>query len=125
MLRYFTGDGIDGYDFAILVLQKEVNLNEMVKIPKLPEANDPCPDEKELISSGWGQTWDNGRKYLPIALHAIGQYCLDPLTKCPKFNGREDILCLGDPKNPENSACWQDGGGTKRISRSNFNFTQK
>ena len=116
VLLFYTGDQFDGYDFAILVLEKEVSFNSMAKVIKLPEEDIPCPQNKSLMALGWGTAWRKGREidpYLPIVLRATRSMCLDPTTHCPKFDQNGNTLCVGDPKTPSNSPCTGDAGGTK------------
>ena len=124
MLRFYTGIPFDGHNFAILMLEKEVSLNSMAKVVKLPDEDLPCPEGKGLMASGWGLSWIEGYgidNYQPIVLKQTRLMCLDPTEYCPGFAESAHTLCVGDPKTPLNSPCGGDSGGTKSFFKQ-FNF---
>ena len=96
-------------DFSILTLKGTIDLNENVKIAKLPKPNEACPPGRHLIASGWGMP-----KYemdMNNELWSVAQECLDK-SLCPWYKGNKElILCTGDSEQITNSLCYADSGG--------------
>ena len=107
------------------MLQEEVLLSDKVQTAKLPNPGAPCPTGKEMVVSGWGaHRWGPPRLY-PRYLWAVKQECV-ARNKCTmlklycetypnKTSGPESILCIGDPDEPQNTACVGDSGGNKNY----------
>ena len=99
-----------GYDFAILTLKGNIDLNENVAIAKLPKLNEDCPPGRHLIASGWGQYKGNWK--MNNELWSVAQECFDK-SKCPYYKGdQERILCVGDAEEITNGPCGGDSWGT-------------
>ena len=99
-------------DYAILVLEKEVQLNKYVQIVNLPKPGSECPEDLEVC--GWGRDVFNKTRKLD-KLMCVDQTCR-PLENCPN----EKLLpeykrCASYPGKPPlnwlNSSCGGDSGG--------------
>ena len=112
-------------DFSIIVLNRTVEFDGKVSAIKLPKEKESCPQGKNMAISGWGLTWQEG--YVPFwppsnqssvparFLMTAEQKCLDVEMHCPSLREMEtykdEIICAGDLKNSNNSACMGDSGG--------------
>ena len=99
-------------DYEILVLEREVELNEYVQIPNPPKPGSECPEELEVC--GWGRDVFNKTRKLD-KLMCIDQTCR-PSEKCPNKNQLPEYKrCASYPSKPPNnwlnSACGGDSGG--------------
>ena len=129
-----TGLGLGLGDFSIIVLNETVQLDGKISVIKLPTENVSCPEGKNMIASGWGNTWLY--KYIPnLPLHyilprflmATKQNCLDVETHC---NGvlhtlsqelfENANICAGDLKSTKNGVCFGDSGGN-HLNELNLN----
>ena len=114
------------YDFSILHLDQDVQLNEKVQIACLPTKEDGLDDEfldgKNLTASGWGVTTHNGN--CPNVLHFVvlpgysNDRCEKETIYGQKGHGDEihwnddrskAVLCAG---REGKDACNGDSGGT-------------
>ena len=91
---------------------------------KLPKENFACPEEKNMVVSGWGMTWlddwteGQGSRFL---MASEQQKCLDAEKHCPSRANetpqyKDGFICSGDLEAPnstitKNSACHGDSGG--------------
>ena len=112
-------------DFSIIVLNKPVVFDGKVLAIKLPKEKLPCPQGKNMVVSGWGITWRKNfvpkhvlelQRSVPARfLMALDQKCLDVESNCPSFKHmdeyKDDIICAGNLKDSNNSACSGDSGG--------------
>ena len=108
--HHHLGDSNKSPDFAILVLKEKVVPNKYVKIADLPRSDATCPKGKRLIVSGWGLDMHHPTRNIN-RLSAVLQECL-PQEKCEISEKMKPFyLCVGDSKQPRNSACNGDSGG--------------
>ena len=103
-----------------------MELNKNVSVIKLPKENFACPEQKNMVVSGWGMTWlddwtaGQGSRFL---MASEQQKCLDAEKHCPSRANetpqyKDGFICSGDLEGPnsnstENSACHNDSGGNK------------
>ena len=107
------------YDFSIIVLNRTVEFDGKVSAIKLPKENTSCPQGKNMEVSGWGRTWlesfDWQASVPARLLMAADQICLDVKMHCPSLRQmetyKEEIICAGNLKSSNNSACFGDSGG--------------
>ena len=105
---------MNGYDVAVLVLKTPATLTKNVKTAHLPSSDAPCPSKKELIVSGWGQSFI-GRKNR--FLWAVKQQCVS-VDQCESYVGnKKATLCVTDLSEPRNSVLFGDSGGIQKIFR--------
>ena len=109
--------------FSIIVLNRTVEFDGKVSAINLPKEKQICPQGKNMAVSGWGRTWLEG--YVPRwhdqssvparFLMTADQKCLDVEMHCPSLREMEtykdEIICAGNLKNSNNSACMGDSGG--------------
>ena len=105
-----------------------MELNENVSWIELPKENFACPEEKNMVVSGWGMTWlddwrgGEGSRFL---MASEQQKCLDAEKHCPSRANetpqyKDGFICSGDLEAPnstitKNSACHGDSGGNETI----------
>ena len=105
-----------------------MELNKNVSWIELPKENFTCPEEKNMVVSGWGMTWlddwteGQGSRFL---MASEQQKCLDAEKHCPSRANetpqyKDGFICSGDLEAPnstitENSACHGDSGGNETI----------
>ena len=113
-------DTVTGWqDFAIVVLNRTVQFDGKVSAIKLPKEKESCPQGKNMAISGWGRTWLEGFDWQTSVpsrfLMTADQKCLDVEMHCPSLREMEtykdEIICAGNLKNSNNSACMGDSGG--------------
>ena len=97
-------------DYAILVLEKHITTNNIIKIAKLPQRDAKCPPGNNLVVSGWGADYTSDRP--TNKLWAVLQTCL-PIDRCPSLGDERDkyTFCAGNLKNETNTICFGDSGG--------------
>ena len=114
-----------GYDMAILVLKKRVDLNGKAMIAKLPYVNEDCiPLGKNLTAGGCGYgiphrgNFNSYQNRWSRYLWAVKQQCVD-VTECdiPRGAATTSYLCVGDLDEPRNSECIADSGGPLTYNR--------
>lgn len=121
-------DTVTGWqDFSIIVLNRTVEFDEKVSAIKLPKEKESCPQGENMAISGWGLTWLEG--YVPRwppsdqtsvparFLMTADQKCLDVEMHCPLYTAqtyKNKIICAGNLKNSNNSACMGDSGGNSK-----------
>ena len=101
------------YDIAVVLLKDEIVLGDTIEIARLPEENAPCPKGRKLVVSGWGRDVSQGLIRSRDKLWAVSQECINA-SSCPlmnETNPKTNMLCIGDPENLLNSACYGDSGG--------------
>ena len=101
------------YDIAVIVLKEEIGPGDKIKIARLPEENAPCPKGRKLVVSGWGNDASRGLIRSRDKLWAVSQECINA-SNCPLMNDtkpKTNMVCIGDPENLLNSACYGDSGG--------------
>jgi len=112
-------------DFSIIVLNRTVEFDGKVSAIKLPKEKEICPQGKNMAVSGWGRTWldsyvprwpPSDQSSVPARfLMTAEQKCLDVEMHCPSLREMEtykdEIICAGNLKNSNNSACMGDSGG--------------
>ena len=105
-----------------------MELNKNVSFIELPKENFACPEEKNMVVSGWGMTWlddwteGQGSRFL---MASEQQKCLDAEKHCPSRANetpqyKDGFICSGDLEAPnstitKNSACHGDSGGNETI----------
>ena len=119
MYRYGS-EGMEGYDFEILHLDRDVELNEKVQLACLPSKKDGLDDAfldgKKLFTSGWGDMkYDSSN--CPNELHSVELPGFSN-ERCKNESGYEEIdwnskyadtlLCAG---RTGKDACQGDSGG--------------
>ena len=109
-----------------MVLKKIIPWTTNIQTIRLPDEqdgkndlyNDKCPKNgtKQFVVSGWGTDYFLGIK--PTVLQQVLQECLNS-SKCTNVRPGEDkstIICAGDLRITDNSACKGDSGGTKHSN---------
>ena len=103
-------------DFAIVVLNRTVEFDEKISAIQLPNENLSCPQGEKMVVSGWGLTWPEKfateTSMLSRYLMEVNQKCLDAENHCAYMRDyKDDIICAGNLKSSNNSACMGDSGG--------------
>ena len=107
-------------DLAIILLQKEVALNDKISLIQLPQENAGCPSGKmPFVISGWGVDRPKTLNVFETIfdsmssrfLQAVRQDCLS-IDDCIEKNYDQALVwCIGDLANPQNAGCKGDSGG--------------
>ena len=63
-------------DFAVAILEEDVQTNEYIQIAKLPNQDEQCPPGKEMIVCGWGKDAYNETRSRD-KLWCVAQECVD------------------------------------------------
>ena len=115
---------------ALLAIDGKVILNQNAQVAQLPEADAPCPNGMNLVTSGWGAyaTWGDSVPYFDYGsimlgklphkfLWAVKQKCVD-IEQCnnliKNFNVTIDdsLICVVEPGTDGiNGALFGDSGG--------------
>ena len=105
-------------DLAILLLQKEVALNDKISLIQLPHESAGCPSGKRpFVISGWGVDQPKnpnvpfGQAPSSRFLQAVRQECLS-IDECIRKDYDQALVwCVGDSTNSQNAGCKGDSGG--------------
>ena len=101
------------------MLKEKIDTGNSIKVLKLPNENDACPDGLSLELTGWGMDLVRPKRNPVTTLWSVMQKCFN-VSECTKYTGpTENVLCIGDPEMPLNSGCKGDSGGSY-IIKSNF-----
>ena len=117
-----------GYDFQILHLYQDVELNEKVQIACLPTKNDGLDDGsldgKRLLASGWGNQKHGDADTCPNELHSVelpgysNRRCQNESDygRIDQIDWESDrvhtLMCAGEEGK---DACQGDSGGNKKY----------
>ncbi|KXJ71916.1 hypothetical protein RP20_CCG019308 [Aedes albopictus] len=100
------------YDFALLELTEELELNEDLYAVELPEQDEPVQDGSCLQVSGWGNTQsalETGAELRAAYVPAVNQEkCVEAYASFGEITPR--MLCAGFDKGGKD-ACQGDSGG--------------
>ena len=113
---YFEDSNPSKYDARILVLKKDVTLNERVGIAEIPLENEDCKQlGKNMDVTGWGFDGSGFGLQVHDKLWTVKQECLrNSLCEANDDNiafENDSMICIGDEQTPNNSACGGDSGG--------------
>ena len=103
-----------------MILKRDVTLNDRVLIANLPDENEDCKQfGKTMVASGWGVDATGNPPFVKRnKLWTVKQQCLKD-SKCNGYPGKtfngEIMICVGDKKQPRNSACGGDSGGKNML----------
>ena len=111
---YSTQFGVSSFDLAILVLEKELNLDKNVDIVDLPIANESC-ENLSVNVAGWGIYEPWGYHHSSSQLRSVEIACLSQsICNVNKYSfdfKPETMLCGGNLKYPRKGSCMGDSGG--------------
>ena len=110
-------------DFALLILAKDVDIDEYVQMASLPRPDEPCPAGKNLVACGWGADYRDFENYKD-KLMCIAQECVK-VNECTSIAPIPDeyALCVTDRDEPKNSVCHHDSGGPLTYTDENGKTT--
>ena len=109
-----TKYGIYSFDLAILVLEKEIILNDKINIVNMPLPNESC--EKLTVNlNGWGIYEPWGYHHTSSQLRTVELACL-PESVCnantfSKAFDPKTMICGGNIEYPKKGSCMGDSGG--------------
>ena len=113
-------------DFALAVLEEDVQTDEYIQIVNLPNPDEQCPQGKEMVVCGWGNDVYNKTRSRD-KLWCVAQECVE-LSECQAgISGfgleKENVICVTDREERKNSACDGDSGGPLTYTDENGTTT--
>ena len=120
-----TKYGIYSFDLAILVLEKEIVLNDKINNVNMPHSNESC-ERFSVNVTGWGIYEPWAYHHTSSLLRTAELACL-PESVCNAGNysrafDPKTMICGGNIENPKRGSCMGDSGGrvTFQISSKRF-----
>ena len=99
-------------DYAILVLDEDVQTDKYIQIANLPNSDEPCPAGKNLVACGWGaDNYNDTRDENTDKLWCVAQKCVASSECVYRRIPQEYAICTSDPDDRRNSPCNGDSGG--------------
>ena len=123
---YSNQHSISSFDLAILILEKELNLDEKVGVINLPLAKESC-ENLSVNVTGWGIYEPWGYHHSSNQLRSVEMSCLsESICNVHKYSSQfnpETMLCGGSLEKPGKGSCMGDSGGEVTFTFIPYKYT--